>query len=94
MTHDLVSSFSDSMMKKFSGSQQKTRKRRATKEEVLGLNDLDSDNRVDADGQEIKSTITVETAVFVDETLYDIMKRTFPGMFLLPKLALAFGFVA
>ena len=27
-----------------------------------------------------KSPVTVETAVFVDETLYEIMKRTFPGL--------------
>lgn len=28
-----------------------------------------------------KTPVTVETAVFVDETLYEIMKKTFPGSY-------------
>lgn len=35
-------------------------------------------------GDSLKAGVTVETAVFIDETLYDIMRKTFSGLFSIP----------
>jgi len=78
----------------------KMKRKRISRSIMTNENDISSDSLPSLpsgdglldEGRDLngKGSVTVETAVFVDETLYEIMKKTFPGMSVLVSYLLLY----